>query len=78
MAANRYHARQIAELERVVAELCHGAQSASVSSGTGSKSYTAQDIQKVRGEIAYHQAAISRNNARLNGGVVRRVYIGRR
>lgn len=77
-AANRAHAVRIAMLERRIAELVEQAQSASVSSGGGSKSFTNVSIASLRAEIKEHQAAIERNNARLNGGVVRRVYIGRR
>lgn len=76
-AANSRHAKRIRALERRIAELSDGAQSASISSGGGSKSYSNFQISELRKEIAEHQAAISRNNARMAGGVGRRVYIGR-
>ena len=76
--ANRVHAMRIAQLERRIDEIREQAASATVSDGGGSKSYSNHQIAQLRAEINEHRSAIVRNNARMNGGVVRRVYIGRR
>ena len=77
-AANKRHAKRIHELEARIDELREQAASASISTGGGSKSYTNHQISALRAEIKEHQAAISRNLARIGGTVGRRVYIGRR
>ena len=77
-AANKRHLMRIAALEKRIDEIREQAASASISAGGGSRSYTNQQLSALRAEIREHQAAISRNNARLAGTVGRRVYIGRR
>lgn len=77
-AANKRHEKRIQALEARIDELREQAASASISTGGGSKSYTNHQIAALRAEIKEHQAAISRNLARIGGTVGRRVYIGRR
>lgn len=78
IAANKYHAGEVARLQALIRKISDGAASASISSGGGSKSYTNHDIPKLRAEIREHQSAISRNQARMaGGGVGRHVYTTR-
>jgi len=77
-AANQRHLKRIATLEKRIDDLRDEASSATISAGGGSKSYTNLRIAELRTEIEIHQRAISRNLARMGGGVGRRVYIGRR
>ena len=77
-SANKRHAKRIQALEARIDELREQPASASISTGGGSKSYTNHQIAALRAEIKEHQAAISRNLARIGGTVGRRVYIGRR